>query len=140
MRFGNRRRSRQSGFTLIELMIVVVIVAILARIAFAAYDFATVKTRRNLAKGCLLENAQKMERFYTVNLKYDKDLANADVPNPTCTADVNRFYTVSFASKSATAYTLQAVPQAPQDTKDSRCGTLTINQTGAKTPSTSGCW
>ena len=42
-------RRAVAGFTLIELMIVVAIIAILAGIAYASYDFAMIKSRRNAA-------------------------------------------------------------------------------------------
>lgn len=51
-------RRSVAGFTLIELMIVVAIVAILASVAYASYDFAMIKGRRSAAAGCALEGAQ----------------------------------------------------------------------------------
>jgi type IV pilus assembly protein PilE len=125
--------NKQRGFTLLELMITVGIVAILAGLAISGYEFATIKSRRAAAAGCLTESAQQMERFYTTTMTY----AGASVPF--CTADVTDYYTISFAAgPNATAYTLQAVPQGPQ-TKDS-CGTLQLDQNGRKTPTTQGCW
>ena len=132
------------GFTLVELMIVVAIIAILATVAVASYNFAMVKARRSAAKGCLQESAQYMERFYTSNLAYDKDTGGANVTTPTCSQDVVPFYTVGFAAGEPTAstYKLQAVPTSRQN--DSLCGTLTIDHKGVKTASGTGgvaaCW
>lgn len=53
------------GFTLIELMIVVVIVAILAAITFPAYRNSVIKTRRSDAKVALTQAANQQERFFT---------------------------------------------------------------------------
>jgi type IV pilus assembly protein PilE len=128
-----RRKSR--GFTLLELMIVVVVITILAILAVSSYQFANVKTRRNAAKGCLTQAAQYMERYYTTNMKY----TGAPSPATICDAEVQKFYTVSFAgTPDDTTFTVQAVPTAMQ--KDSKCGTLTLNQAGTKTPTTEGCW
>ena len=129
----HRTRTRQAGFTLLELMIVVGIVAILTVAALASYDFATKKTRRNAAKACLTEGAQQVERFYTQNMTYD------GAPTPSCSADVERFYTIGFtAAPSATDYTLQAVPQGKQ--ASDKCGTMSVDAQNRKTPTTSGCW
>ena len=126
---------RVKGFTLLELMIVVIVIAILAILAVSSYQFANVKARRNAAKGCLTQAAQYMERYYTTNMKY----TDAASPATICDAEVQKFYTVSFpAAPDATTFTVQAVPTAFQ--KDPSCGTLTLDQTGAKTPTTQGCW
>ncbi|MGN6513313.1 MAG: type IV pilin protein, partial [Lysobacteraceae bacterium] len=134
---GSRRAA--GGVTLIALMIAVVIVAILAAIAVASYDFAMVKARRGAAEGCLQEGAQYMERYYTTNLTY------ASAAAPTCSQDVSGYYTVGFAASepTATTYKLQAVPISGKQ-NDSLCGTLTVDNKGAKTASGSGgvasCW
>src|SRR3546814_19429854 len=65
-------RSPVSGFTLIELMIVVAIVAILAAIAYPSYINHITKTRRAAGAGCALEAAKFMERFYTTNLRSEE--------------------------------------------------------------------
>jgi type IV pilus assembly protein PilE len=140
---GHRGRG-SAGFTLVELMIVVGIVAILAALAISGYGYAMVKSRRSAAEGCLQESAQFMERFYTTNLAYDKDTDDEDVPDPKCSQDVTPYYTVAFAAgePTSTTYILQAVPTDRQ--KDSRCGTLSIDNTGKKDATGTGgvaaCW
>lgn len=128
------RLRRQQGFTLIELMIVVAVIAILGAIALPAYNNYSMRARRAVAAGCLTENAQAMERYYTSRLTY------VGAPAPTaCTAEIGPFYTFgNTAASTATAYSLEAVPQGSQAADT--CGTLGLNQRGVRTPATAGCW
>jgi len=130
----------RAGFTLLELMIVVLVIAILASLAMAGYDFAVLKTRRSAAQGCLAEAAQFMERFYTTNLNYQTDLAGVSVSLPRCSADVTPYYTVGFVAgqPTATTFTIAVIPQGGQ-TKEKNCGTMTVNEKGLRTPA-SDCW
>ncbi|CTP83857.1 pilus assembly protein PilE [Xanthomonas translucens pv. arrhenatheri] len=134
--------SRQRGFTLIEIMIVVLIVGILAAIAFASYQAYVVKARRSAAAVCLQQGAQLMERKYTTNMSY-LDLNGDSTKSPACDADVSRFYTIGFTGEpTASAFKLTATPTALQ--KDTKCGALSLDQTGARTTSTGAneaeCW
>lgn len=129
----------QAGFTLIEVMITVVIVAVLVAFAYPVYTQHVVKTRRAAAVGCLLEQAQYMERFHTTHMQYHQERSppNNPVNPPACSAEVAKFYTVGLTgTTTAAAYSLQAVPTSVQN--DPKCGTLTITQSGAKT--VSGTW
>ncbi len=125
-----------SGFTLIELMITVAIVAIIAAIAYPSYQNYVIRTHRTSAQSCLSEQAQFMERYYTSNLTY----AGA-APAAACTADgaLAARYTFTTANLDASTYTLSAAPKGPQ-AKDAKCGTLTIDHTGARGAAASDCW
>jgi type IV pilus assembly protein PilE len=133
---------KAAGFTLLELMIVVAIVAILAAAAIASYEFAVVKSRRAAAAGCALEVAQGMERFYTANLTYVGAPTAANIAP--CVGEQAAFYTIVNTAPAATAttFTVTATPTARQD--DARCGVLTTNQVNARTESGTGtvddCW
>jgi type IV pilus assembly protein PilE len=131
---------QRSGFTLIELVIAVAVVALLAAIALPSYLQQIRRSNRTDAKAILMENVQYMERFYTTNGTFvgaDAALPSTVSPKGSSGADIR--YNISFsAGPAALAYTLQATPANAQ-TGDS-CGTLTINNTGATTPATPGCW
>lgn len=135
-------RRRSSGFTLLELMIVIGIIAVLASIAYGTFQRNVVETRRKAATACLQEGAQFMERYYTTRLTY----VGGD-PAPACENDMAAFYTFPApgAAATATGYVLTAVPQGQQAGRDTLCGTLGINQAGTRTESGTAtsvrdCW
>jgi type IV pilus assembly protein PilE len=139
---GSKRHA--AGFTLLELMIVVAVVAILASIALASYRDQVVKSRRATGAACLQERAQFMERYYTTYLSYNADPAPVIAQ---CDTEVSPHYQVSLVAGSlgAKTFTLQAVPQGAQATSDTKCGTLTVNAQGVRGESGSAstadeCW
>ena len=70
MMIRRSRRRRASGFTLIELMIAVAIVAVLAAIAYPAYLDSVWKAKRAEAKAAIFKALQAEERYYTQNNTY----------------------------------------------------------------------
>lgn len=136
-----RRRCGQagriSGFSLIELMVVVAVIGILASIALPAYTEHVVTARRAAGAACLAAAQQQMERFYTTRLAYNAAGSPAAF---NCDSEAAPHYTVTRTAVAAKTYTLSATPRGAQASRDTKCGTLTINQAGAKTPTTAGCW
>ena len=130
-------RQRVRGFTLIELMITVAVVAILAAVAIPSYQQHILKSRRAQAKADLVEVAQLLERYHTVQNTY----VGFALPSTQSPRDGTSRYTLSLSNASATAFTLTAEPGTTQS-KD-KCGTMTLDQVGRKTPDNAtveGCW
>jgi type IV pilus assembly protein PilE len=142
-----------SGFTLIEVLIVVVIIGILAAVAIPSYKSSVLRANRGAAKMALLDLAAREEKFYTLNNTYSNipsDLYGAGttltfpmsapltgtaaylVQTPTITVAVA-------ATGAPAAFALQANPTGNQvgDT----CGNFQINSIGQKTVTGTGtCW
>lgn len=146
----SKRCGSQAGFSLIELMIVVAIVAILASIAYPAYIRYVTKTHRVAAESCLSEYSSYMERYYTTNLRYDQSTAGTAnaLPQLDCAAtqQTGQYYTYDFAGGEPTASTfrLLAKPQGSQQSRDTKCATLSVDQTGKRGVNGTGtlqeCW
>lgn len=142
----------QSGFTLIELMIVVVVVAILAAIAFPQYRDYVVRSNRAVAKSLLVQVADRQEQFFTDRKAYATDMTALGYPgattifvgrdgNPTATDPGDALYAIALSGVSATGYTLTATPRNTQ-ADDTKCTAMAINQAGQRTsqPVGSECW
>lgn len=126
------------GFTLIELMIVVAVVAILSAIAYPSYTEHVRKSRRAQAKIDLVEYGQLAERFHTVQNTYvGFSLPSAVSPREGGTAA----YTLALSQQTQSGYVITATPSRTQSSD--RCGTLSIDQAARKANSTgskSDCW
>lgn len=134
----NNNRSRELGFSLIELMVVVAVVGILAAIALPSYRDHIKKSKRAEAQAYMMAVAARQQQFLVDTRAYGKlaDLI-AGLPIP---SSVSSAYDITMPDPSGTspAFTLTATPKTDQ--ASDKCGTMTINQTGAKTAATSGCW
>ena len=102
---------KQKGFTLVELMVVVVIVAILAAFAIPAYNDSTRKTFRRDVTSVMMEAVQDIERYKSVQGTFTGATLEVDAQQPSA-GDLR--YTITIENLTDTTYTIQAVPQNDQ--------------------------
>lgn len=142
-------RSAEGGFTLIELMIVIVVLGILTAIALPSYQDSVRKSRRADAKAALSQLAQFMERNYSIAQRYDTNSAGTAIstllPFSASPVDTSpKYYNISFSTSTltTTAFTLQAVPISGTSQASDVCQTLTLDHTGQKGTSSgrTDCW
>lgn len=132
IRYPVARLSKQQGFTLIELMIVVVIIGIISAIAIPSYQEYTRKANRTDGKSALTETAARQENFYASNLRYATSMEALDY-DPGTVYSPQKKYTVNTSTSTGT-YTITATSVLT----DPDCSTITLNSVGAKSPS--ACW
>ena len=121
----------RSGFTLIELMIVVGVIGILASIAYPSYLDYVRKARRTEVQSTMLDMQLQQEK-YRVNHATYASLADLG----TFTSD---YYTFTVPANTASAYTISAVAKTgTSQASDTGCTTMTLNQASVKTAA--DCW
>ncbi|MEP6908424.1 MAG: type IV pilin protein [Pseudoxanthomonas sp.] len=137
---GQGSRYQSMGFTLIELMIVVAVIAILAAVAFPSYQDAIRKSRRGQVKADMVEYAALAERWRTINNTYAGFALPVGQSPREVGAPARYNLTPNAAFADANTFTITATPTTGQDLD--RCGTLSINQAGVKTSAAavSECW
>ena len=134
----------QTGFTLVELMIVVAIVAILATIGIPSYRESVARSHRADAKAALLEDAHFLERYFTENNRYQQaDGTAPSIPITVAPREGTPSYNVTVATPTTTSYTLTATPIAGGPMAGDGCGNLGLTNSGLRTAGTLGldaCW
>ena len=139
--------NKQSGFTLLEAMVTVVIIGILAAIAIPNYSEYMTRSKRSEGQALLNEGAARQERFFAQNNSYVTNNANIGQlalrkTSGTVVTSENGYYEMTVSSVAGDGgYTLTAT----QTFGDAACGNLTLNALGTKGRSGSGktveqCW
>jgi len=143
-----------AGFTLLELMLVVMVFGILATIAYASYANQIIKAQRSVAKSALLDAATREAQFffsnraYTANLVTDLGYASVYVGKdgaslPDSTGAIYQLSAVIndvTACGSASCFQITAAPVAGSRQEGDSCGSFTITSTNVRSAAQSGCW
>lgn len=156
--YMSNKMNKNNGFTLIELMITVAIIAIIMGVALPSYFQQIVKSNRADAKVELLRLAQVQESYFTQNLSYANSLTQLGLSGDT-TETEHQHYTVTVfsttpggctgtaAAPSCQGFTLKATPASSTQLEDSHCTEFTLSNTGLKGTSTGAtadevrmCW
>ena len=125
------------GFTLIELMIAVAVVAILAAIALPSYQDYVRRARRSDGKEALLRVQIEQEKWRTNNSSYTSTLSDLGLTSPS----VEGYYTIAIAAgANGISFTATATATGSQ-ASDSGCTPLTLTVAAAgETKGPAGCW
>jgi len=138
------RHQRPAGFTLIELMITVALLAIITTISVSSYRQYMIRANRTDAAAILLRIAAAQERWFLDNNQYSDDPSDAELRIGTLSE--RGYYTVTIErdANPAAGYTAKATPVAgSRQSSDSDCQEMSIDETGLRESSPGGinvCW
>ncbi len=132
------------GFTLIEVLVVVVILGIITAMAYPSYQKQIRKSRRAEAKQALSDVAARQEQYYISNKRYTTTATQLGLTaSPT---SINGRYNITFGGSTVvptgdttTSYVIIATPVTGNDqNNDTGCTDMRWSSNGTKTPA--GCW
>lgn len=131
MSVPNHRRRNRRGFTLIEMLVTVAIVAILAGVALPSYRQYIIRGNRSAAQAQMLDIANREEQFLLANRAYaDKTTLTASGYALPSEVSSNYDYDVVPGTGAAPSYTITFTPKNGQSSD----GDLTLDSSGAKSP------
>ncbi len=122
-----RQHKPSQGFSLIELLIVMVIASILAMIAVPSYQASVIKSRRADGRVAMNDMAQRLERCYTQFGSYNG--AGCAIATGVAVNSPEGYYAITPNIPNASTYTLTAAPTGAQS-DDTACGNLSVTSTG----------
>ena len=135
--------NKTSGFTLIELMIVVVIIGILLAIALPSYQGYTLRSHRADAHASLVDIAARQERFVAQNNTYTTEISANTGLGIGSTTSREGYYNMTVSACGggtiATCYVVTATATGSQ-VNDTACVAITYDSTGERSGTTAACW
>ena len=152
MKVNIKSNTKQSGVTLIELLIAIVLLSIIAASAYPSYTQYVVRAKRTAGKSVLLQVADRQQQYFMDNKRYANALTTLGFQeNPfmvgsdgdyVTMGDNERVYMIAMAAPTPTTYTLVAIPQMIMAMKDNQCAVLFMLSTGQKGSTGGGdkCW
>ncbi len=141
------RVPRNSGFTLVEIVVVIAIIAILTMIAYPSFMQSVRKSKRTDAHTALTRASNNLERFFGTNNSYTTDATQLGLMTEGGTAySDNGHYVMTIAAGASgigSSYVINANAKAgDMQEDDTGCTTLTLDSAGRRTPNPadSRCW
>ncbi|WP_207384282.1 type IV pilin protein [Legionella yabuuchiae] len=140
------------GFSLIELLVVMIVVGILVSVAYPSYREYINRAHRADGQSALLNLASRMERYYSERHTYQTATIGTGAATDVLSSATSPegWYVLSIPTATATTFTLRATPTGTQATSDTLCQSLTLNHLGVKgittgpagtpTGTASQCW
>lgn len=125
-----------AGFTLIEVMMVLAIIALMAALALPSYFESIQRVRRGDGQASLLRLHMEQEKWRANNLSYTAALSDLGLSS----RSTDGFYSIAITSAGASGFTATATATGSQRS-DTDCPTLILDQAGATTTTTPAeCW
>lgn len=135
------RNSRVSGFSLIELVVAMAIIAIVTAVALPAFQDSVRKSRRADAKAALLQVAANQEKWRANNPSYTTDLTKLGFASATNAVSTDGYYTINVTSATGTGFSANAAPKTGTAQAGDSC-TLVITHNGPDIDAAAerACW
>lgn len=148
-----QRAERHAGFTVIELMVVLVLFAILARLVYPSYLESVRKAKRTEARAALLRLMQQQELYFSRHnsyIRFSRESTNDDEKRfawYSGNAAANSAYEITGEScenesiRNCVVLTARAgTANVDVNYKDPACGTMTLSSSGIKKADSQECW